>query len=108
MTNYEYVTGINTMDQIVIEERLQSEKSTEEHMADYIKSISAIEECIKPYQEQKRDLKAEYVEEGWLSKEDISLATKAYRLAKSSEDLEKLLDMVELLRSKGIVKGDED
>ena len=102
MTNFEYVTGINTMDQIVIEERLQSEKTTEEHMAEYIKSISAIEECIKPYQEQKRELKKEYLEKKWLSKEDISLSVRALRLLKDKVDIAALIDMYDAL------KGDED
>lgn len=101
MTNYEYVTGVSTMDQIVIEERMTAEKTTEERMAEYLESIQTIEECIKPYQEQKRDLKAEYVENGWLTKEEISLATKAYRLVKNNlDELDDLLAMVEALRSR--------
>ena len=101
MTNYDYVTGVSTMDQIVIEERMTAEKTSEERMAEYLESIQIIEECIKPFQEQKRDLKTEYVENGWLTKEEISLATKAYRLVKNNlDDLDDLLAMVEALRSR--------
>jgi len=96
-----YVTGIN-IDEVVIEERLQSEKSKEEHMADYLESMKALEEAMEPYKEQKRELKAEYVDEGWLTKQDISLAVKAYRLAKSDTDMEELIDMVASLRGQGV------
>ena len=96
-----YVTGVSTMDQVVIEEKFACEKTTQEHMADYLESIKAIEDCIKPYQEQKRDLKTEYVENGWLTKEEISLAVKAYRLVKNNlDELGELLDMVDQLRGK--------
>ena len=62
----------------------------------------ALEEAMEPYKEQKRELKAEYVEEGWLTKQDISLAVKAYRLAKSETDMSELIDMVQSLRDKGL------
>ncbi len=88
--------------QIVMEEKLADEKSKEEHMADYLESMKALEEAMEPYKEQKRELKAEYVEEGWLTKQDISLAVKAYRLAKSETDMSELIDMVQSLRDKGV------
>ena len=52
----------------------------EKRITDYIKSMVAIEESMEPYKEQKRALKGNYVENGWLSKEEISLAVKAYRM----------------------------
>ena len=87
---------------IVMEEKLQDEKSKEEHMADYLDSMKAIEEAMEPYKDQKRDLKANYVENGWLTKQDISLAVKAYRLAKDDTDMSALIDMVEALKDKGV------
>lgn len=103
MNDVTYITGLNT-DQVVMESQLKlaSEKTKEEHMADYLESLKAIEEAMEPYKDQKRDLKAEYVEEGWLSKQDISLAVKAYRLAKSDTDMEELIDMVSSLRQSGV------
>ena len=98
---YDYLT-LQTQNQIVHEEKLASEKSKEEHMADYLESMKALEEAMEPYKEQKRELKAEYVEEGWLTKQDISLAVKAYRLAKSDTDMSQLIDMVESLKQKGV------
>ena len=73
-------------------------KSKEQHMADYIRSMKALEEAMEPYKEQKRELKAEYVENGWLSKEDISLTVKAYRLLKDDVDIGALIDVYENLK----------
>ena len=102
---YDYLT-LQPQNQIVHEEKLASEKSKEEHMADYLESMKALEEAMEPYKEQKRELKSEYVEEGWLTKQDISLAVKAYRLAKSETDMSELIDMVQSLRDKGVGQGD--
>ena len=102
--SFDFVTNNGMTDRIVIQsqEKLQDEKTKEEHMADYLESMKALEEAMEPYKEQKRELKAEYVEEGWLSKQDISLAVKAYRLAKSDTDMEELIDMVSNLRQSGV------
>ena len=64
----------------------------ENRITDYIKSMAAIEEAMEPYKEQKRALKGNYVENGWLSKEEISLAVKAYRMVKGDVDMDQLLD----------------
>ena len=74
------------------------DKEKEHHMADYIKSMKAIEEAMEPYKEQKRELKTEYIENGWLSKEDISLTVKAYRLLKDDVDIAALIDVYESLK----------
>jgi len=68
----------------------------EEKIVDYIKSLSALEEEMEPYKEQKRALKQNYVENGWLSKEEISAAVKAFRLMKSDVDLEQMKDFFDL------------
>ncbi len=64
----------------------------EKRITDYIKSMAAIEDSMEPYKEQKRALKGNYVENGWLSKEEISMATKAYRMVKGDVDIEQLMD----------------
>ena len=60
------------------------------HITEYIKSLSAIEDCIRPYQDQRRDLARNYVNNKWLSKEEIRLAKKAYRLMSDDIDFEQL------------------
>ena len=74
----------------------ENEKTTtkEEHLSNYIKTFVAIEEAMEPFKDQRRDLKESYSENGWLSKEEMRLAVKAYRLYKSETDMEILADYV--------------
>ena len=102
MSGFEFVSGFGGTETIAIVEKADDAKTKEEHMADYLESMKAIEEAMEPYKDQKRDLKANYVENGWLTKQDISLAVKAYRLAKDDTDMSALIDMVESLKSKGV------
>lgn len=85
---------------IVVSQDLRETKSKEEHISDYIESLKAIEEAMEPYKEQKRELKKEYLEKKWLSKEDISLSVRALRLLKDEVDIGALIDMYDALKSK--------
>ena len=67
----------------------------EEHITNYIKSLSQIEDEMEPYKEHKRDLKKNYIDNGWLEREEISMAVKAYRLMKNNVDIEQLIDFYE-------------
>ena len=100
--SFEFVSGINATTPMAIVEKADDAKSTEEHMADYIESLRVLEEEMEPFKEQKRELKTNYVENGWLTKGEISLAVKAYRLAKDDTDMSTLIDMVEALKKKGV------
>lgn len=64
----------------------------EKHITSYIKSMATIEEAMEPYKEQKRDLRQNYVDNGWLTKEEMRMAVRAYRLMKSETDMDQLLD----------------
>jgi len=80
-----------------------TQQTTEEevkarYITEYIRSMKELEEAMEPYKEQKRELRQEYKENGWLSKEEISMAVKAYRLLKDETDLEQLMDFYETLR----------
>jgi hypothetical protein len=69
--------------------------STEEkkrYVMEYIRSLVAIEEAMEPYKEQKRELRAEYREQGWLNTDEIRAAVKAYRLFKGKIDIDEVYD----------------
>ncbi len=85
-------------EQVVVMATENEVKTKEQHMADYIASLKALEEAMEPFKEQKRELKGEYVENGWLTKEDISLTVKAYRLLKDDVDIGALIDILESLK----------
>ena len=83
---------------LAIVEEYEEPRSKEEHMGDYIKSMKTLEDAMEPYKEQKRELKTEYVDNGWLTKEDISLTVRAYRLLKNDIDIDALIDIYDNLR----------
>ena len=83
---------------IMVAEELDCEKDRDQHMKDYIASLKAIEDAMEPYKEQKRDLRSEYVENGWLNKDEQRLAVRAYRLLKEDVDLDELIDMYQALK----------
>ena len=72
-----------------IVEQVRDEKT--EKMIEYIKSLKAIEDAIEPYAEQKRELKKDFKEQGWLTKEEISMTVKAYRLMKKDTDIDQFV-----------------
>ena len=66
-------------------------------IVEYIKSIKALEDAMEPFKEQRRELRKEYQDNGWLTREEIRVAIKAYRLMRSGDDLDDLYDMYGLL-----------
>ena len=80
------------------EDRKKDELEKEEHILNYIRSIAAIDKQLEPFKEQKKDLKTNYVENGWLSKEEVKLAMKAYRMIKSETDWNQLSDLYEVVK----------
>ena len=71
------------------------DKTKQEYIGNFIRALAQVEAEMLPYQEHRRDLRKSYVQNGWLSKEELSAANKAYRMLKNDEDLEQLLDMYE-------------
>ena len=69
-----------------------------EKMIEYIRSLKAIEDSMEPYKEQKRELRKDFKEQGWLSGDEISLTVKAYRMMKSEVDIDELVKIYDSLR----------
>ena len=66
------------------------------YVKEYIRSLVAIEEAMEPYKEQKRDLRAEYRENGWLDTDEIRAAVKAYRLFKDNVNIDEVVENFEM------------
>ena len=79
-----------------IVEQVRDEKT--EKMIVYIRSLNTIEEAMEPYKEQKRELRKEFKEQGWLSAEEISMTVKAYRMMKSEVDIEQFVKVYDSIR----------
>ena len=73
------------------------ETTKEQYVINYLKSMVALEEAMEPFKEQKKELRTEYVENGWLTKDDIWSAVKAFRLYRQAADLDDLYDMFDLI-----------
>ena len=80
---------------VAIVEEVRDEKT--EKMIEYIKSLKAIEEAMEPYAEQKRELRKDFKEQGWLTKEEISMTVKAYRMMKNEVDIEQFVNIFDSL-----------
>jgi len=65
-----------------------------------------------PFREQRKDLRKSYVDNGWLEKEDIKLAIRAYRLMKQDVDFDELRQTYRAIKLQknviGIVEDDEE
>ena len=68
------------------------------HVVRLIKSFKAIDSAILPYQEQRKELRKEYIENDWLTNEEISMVKKAYNAIKTQLDLDDLSSMMEIAK----------
>ena len=82
----------------------ESTKTTEEYVVEFIKALKAVEDEMEPYKEHRKDLRKNYVENGYLSREEVRFAVKAYRMLKSDDDYDIFSEIYEKLY-KSIGKG---
>jgi hypothetical protein len=69
-----------------------TEQERKRYVKEYIRSLVAIEEAMEPYKDQKRDLRTEFRENGWLNTDEIRAAVKAYRLFKGKVDIDEVVE----------------
>ena len=69
----------------------------QQYVKEYIRSLAAIEDCIEPYQEQKRELRSEFRNNGWLNTDEIRAAVKAYRLFKGKVNIDEVVENFETI-----------
>jgi|TARA_R110000824_G_scaffold179137_7_gene359260 hypothetical protein len=67
------------------------------YVKEYIRSLNAIEEAMEPYKDQKRDLRSEFRENGWLDTDEIRAAVKAYRLYKGKINIDEVVENFNML-----------
>ena len=78
---------------------LNGDKDKETHMKEYVTSFNALEDAMEPFKEQKRELRKEYDDNGWLNKDEQRMVVRAYRLLKDDIDIGELIDMYDALRN---------
>ena len=69
------------------------------HVINLIKSYRAIDGAIQPYQDQRKELRTEYIENQWLTNNEISLVKKAYNAVKTKVDMDDLSSFMEIVKS---------
>tara|TARA_Y100000310_G_C20089063_1_gene537381 strand:+ start:47 stop:289 length:243 start_codon:yes stop_codon:yes gene_type:complete len=67
-----------------------SEPTKEDYAVEYIKALKSIEDEIEPYKEHRRDLRANYVKNGWLTRDEMRQAVRAYRMLQNGDDINEL------------------
>tara|TARA_R100001015_G_C4634090_1_gene199945 strand:- start:2788 stop:3099 length:312 start_codon:yes stop_codon:yes gene_type:complete len=80
MTN-DFAIFDNNVVEMHQEDSQLSEK--QEKMLEYIRQLADIEAQMEPLKEDKRELKAEFKDAGWLTGDEISMTVKVYRMIKS-------------------------
>tara|TARA_B100001094_G_C18085145_1_gene747343 strand:+ start:498 stop:746 length:249 start_codon:yes stop_codon:yes gene_type:complete len=68
-----------------------------QYVREYIRSLKAIEDCIEPYQEQKRELRSEFRQNGWLNTDELRAAVKAYRLFKGKVNIDEVMENFQII-----------
>lgn len=71
------------------------------YVKEYIRSLAAIEQAMEPYKEQKRDLRTEFRENGWLNTDEIRAAVKAYRLYKGKVNIDEVVENFNMISGEG-------
>ncbi len=94
--NNDYAIFTDNVVEIHQEDSQMSEK--QEKMLEYIRQLSDIEAQMEPLKEDKRQLKTDFKEAGWLTGDEISMTVKVYRMIKSdSFDIDEFTQVYESL-----------
>tara|TARA_R100000008_G_C3531507_1_gene139548 strand:- start:137 stop:424 length:288 start_codon:yes stop_codon:yes gene_type:complete len=70
------------------EEETEELRTKEEFVVEFIKAFDANEKAMEPFKEFRRDLRKNYVENEWLTREELRHAVKAYRMLSKDEDFD--------------------
>lgn len=80
--------------------KIMSDLTKEEYVVEYIKAMKAIEDEMEPYKEHKRDLRTNYAKNGWLSRDEMRQAVRAYRMLRKGDDINEFVDYFNKLNNK--------
>ena len=87
----------------------KQETRRQRYIVEYVRSLKEIEDAMEPYKEHRRELRNDYRRQGWLTRDEMSIAVKAYRLMKGEVDLDELYDTYSVLSTAANpdIEGDE-
>jgi len=81
------------------EKRGDEENLTEEdHVMNFFKSMVLNDMAMEPYRDHAKALRANYVDNQWLTRSQMTMILKAYRAHKSELDLEDFNAMFDMVK----------
>ena len=84
-----------------------TDKQKRQYVKEYIRSLKAIEDAMEPYKEQRRVLRSEFKENGWLNTDEIRAAVKAYRLHTGTIEIDTILDNLNIIQGENNEQSDQ-
>ena len=72
-----------------------SDLTTKDYVVEFIKAFKAVEDEMEPFKEHKRDLRKNYVQNGWLTKDEMRQAVRAYRMLSKGDDMDQFNEFFE-------------
>mgnify|MGYP003625438585 CR=1 FL=1 len=75
-----------------------SDQNKEDYVVDFIKAFKAIEDEMEPYKEHKGDLRKNYVQNGWLTGNELRQAVRAYRMLAKDDDIDQFTNYFEEIK----------
>jgi len=80
-----------------------SELTKEEYVVEFVKAFKAIEDEMEPYKQHKRDIRKNYDQNGWLTKNDMRQAVRAYRMIKQGDNIDEFTEYFQYWNKKKIL-----
>ncbi len=74
------------------------DKDKKEKIEKLVRSFRELDGAMIPFQEQKKELRSNYIENGWLTKDEFTLCKKAYNNLKNKVNMDELLEMIEICK----------
>ena len=77
-----------------------SDLTKDDYVVEFIKAFKAVEDEMEPYKEHKRDLRKNYVQNGWLTADELRQVVRAYRMLKKGDDINEFVNYFNKLDTK--------
>jgi len=77
-----------------------SDLTTQNYVVEFIKAFRAIEDEMAPYKEHKRDLRTNYAKNGWLTRDEMRQAVRAFRMITKGDDIDQFSEYYNQLNKK--------
>ena len=74
-----------------------SDLTTKDYVVEFIKAFKAVEDEMEPFKEHKRDLRKNYVQNGWLTKDEMRQDVRAFRMLSKGDNIDQFSEFFDQL-----------